>query len=504
MATEAVAGLDLRLFGLAALAITAVSVLLLVRRYAIAAKQMSAAHEGAVQVALLDPLTKLPNRAAFRAQLDMSVRSGAPGTVALLYADLDHFKEVNDGLGHGAGDQLLEEVAGRFRSAIPIGDVLARIGGDEFAVVMSGAGVHQRASEVASAMIECVRKPFKVRGNLINIGVSIGISSDEGADRNHMPTPEELQRQADVALYKAKAETRMTFRRFEHSMDEVMVKKRAMNAHMKAALDERQFRLALQPIFSAQTGKLASAEALVRWSHPAHGDISPARFIPLAEESGQIYEIGAYVLRQAIAFAGQLGTVPIAINVSPLQFRNNNFAKTVADALLEASVSPTLIKIEITEGVLIKHTDAARTTLRQLRELGVEVVLDDFGTGFSSLSYLQNFPFDAIKIDRSFLRNLGTRSQATQLMRTMIELGHSQDMKVVAEGVENAWQISVLQLLGCDYLQGFFLGTPGDVQALLANPIVALGNKADVAAKLEPETTASNVLSMRGAKRTST
>ena len=227
-----------------------------------------------------------------------------------------------------------------------------------------------------------------------------------------------------------------------------MVKKRAMNAHMKTALDERQFRLALQPIFSAQSGKLASAEALVRWTHPVHGDISPARFIPLAEESGQIYEIGAYVMRQAITFAGQLGTVPIAINVSPLQFRNNNFAKTVADALLEANLSPKLIKIEITEGVLIKHTDAARTTLRQLRELGVQVVLDDFGTGFSSLSYLQNFPFDAIKIDRSFLRNLGTRSQATQLMRTMIELGHSQDMEVVAEGVENAWQISVLQLLG--------------------------------------------------------
>ena len=312
-------------------------------------------------------------------------------------------------------------------------------------------------------------------------------------------TPEELQRQADVALYKAKGETRMAFRRFDPPMDEVMVKKRAMNAHMKTALDERQFRLALQPIFSAQSGKLASAEALVRWTHPVHGDISPARFIPLAEESGQIYEIGAYVMRQAITFAGQLGTVPIAINVSPLQFRNNNFAKTVADALLESNVSPKLIKIEITEGVLIKHTDAARTTLRQLRELGVQVVLDDFGTGFSSLSYLQNFPFDAIKIDRSFLRNLGTRSQATQLMRTMIELGHSQDMEVVAEGVENAWQISVLQLLGCDYLQGFFLGTPGDVQALLANPIVAVGDKADVAAKLEPEA-GGNVLSMRGKK----
>ena len=176
MASDAIPGLDLRLFGLAALAITAVAVLMLVQRYASAAKQMTVAHEGAVQVALLDPLTKLPNRAAFRAQLDASVKNGAPGTVALLYADLDHFKEVNDGLGHGAGDQLLEEVAGRFQAVIPRGDVLARIGGDEFAIVMAGPGVHQRANEVASAMIESVRKPFKIRGNLINIGVSIGIS----------------------------------------------------------------------------------------------------------------------------------------------------------------------------------------------------------------------------------------------------------------------------------------------------------------------------------------
>lgn len=500
LASDAVPGIDLKLLGLAALALTAVAVLLLVQRYARAATNLTVAHQGAVQVALLDPLTQLPNRAAFRAHLDACAKSGSPETVALLYADLDHFKEVNDGLGHGAGDQLLEEVAGRFRAAIPAGDVLARIGGDEFAVILTGDSVHGRADSVASAMIDCVRKPFRIRGNLINIGVSIGISSPEGGgSQNRDFTPEELQRQADVALYKAKGETRMAFRRFDHTMDEVMVKKRAMNAHMKTALDERQFRLALQPIFSAQSGKLASAEALVRWTHPTHGEISPARFIPLAEESGQIYEIGAYVMRQAIAFAGQLATVPIAINVSPLQFRNNNFAKTVADALLEANLSPKLLKIEITEGVLIKHTDAARTTLRQLRELGVQVVLDDFGTGFSSLSYLQNFPFDAIKIDRSFLRNLGTRSQATQLMRTMIELGHSQDMEVVAEGVENAWQISVLQLLGCDYLQGFFLGTPGDVQALLANPIVAVGDKAAVAAKLEPGT-GGNVLSMR-AKR---
>ena len=179
MASDAIPGLDLRLFGLAALAITAVAVLMLVQRYASAAKQMTVAHEGAVQVALLDPLTKLPNRAAFRAQLDASVKNGAPGTVALLYADLDHFKEVNDGLGHGAGDQLLEEVAGRFQAVMPRGDVLARIGGDEFAIVMAGPGVHQRANEVASAMIESVRKPFKIRGNLINIGVSIGISADE-------------------------------------------------------------------------------------------------------------------------------------------------------------------------------------------------------------------------------------------------------------------------------------------------------------------------------------
>jgi len=414
--------------------------------------------------AFRDPLTRLPNRAAFHAFLDSHVSVAAAGDeeIAVLYADLDQFKEVNDSLGHSAGDELLEEVSHRFRLVLRQEDMLARLGGDEFALVLRGPGVRARAERVADRMIEAVRQPLNVKGDVIFIGVSVGIAIGRVGELSS----EELLRRADVALYRAKAESRMCFRCFEPVMDEASSRKRALRTDLERALAQNELRVVLQPIFDARTGKVASAEALLRWAHPERGEVPPSQFIPVAEEGGQIVEISAFALRAALEAARELAGIPVAVNISPVQFRNRNFAHLVADSLLAAGVSPGLLKIEITEGVLIRHTEAARATLRQLREMGVQVVLDDFGTGYSSLSYLQNFAFDGMKIDRSFLRHLGARSQSTQLMRAIIDLGHSLHMEVVAEGIENAWQTSVLQLLGCDYLQGFYLGLPGDLAAL--------------------------------------
>jgi EAL domain-containing protein (putative c-di-GMP-specific phosphodiesterase class I) len=238
-----------------------------------------------------------------------------------------------------------------------------------------------------------------------------------------------------------------------------------MKTELEAATQNGQLRLDFQPIFSARTGKIVSAEALMRWSHPTRGEISPGKFIGLAEESGQIAELGDWAIDRALRIIKAVD-LPIAVNVSPIQFRHHAFAKSVADRLIQADVSPSLLKIEITEGVLITHTDAAKRTIRQLRDLGVKVVLDDFGTGYSSLSYLQSFEFDAVKIDRSFVRDLGSQHQSTQLARAIVDMGHGLGMEVVAEGIENARQASLLQILGCDHLQGFFLGVPASLESL--------------------------------------
>ncbi|HEY0625828.1 MAG TPA: EAL domain-containing protein [Allosphingosinicella sp.] len=417
--------------------------------------------------ALQDPLTGLPNRAAFHAFLNEALSGADRGSgkeIAVLYADLDHFKEVNDSLGHSAGDELLEEVSTRFKEVLRKDDLLARIGGDEFALILQDDDVKSRAEQVAERMIEAVRRPLTAKDDVIFIGVSVGIAIGEAGEFSS----EELLRRADVALYRAKGESRLCYRCFEPFMDEAGRLKRALRSDLERALEQNELRVVLQPIFDARSGRIASAEALLRWAHPERGDVPPSQFIPVAEEAGQIVEISAFALRGALEAARELASIPIAVNISPVQFRSRGFAHLVADSLLSAGVSPDLLKIEITEGVLIKHTEAARATLRQLREMGVQVILDDFGTGFSSLSYLQNFAFDGMKIDRSFLRHLGARSQSTQLMRAIIDLGHSLHMEVVAEGIENAWQTSVLQLLGCDYLQGFYLGLPGDLAAIQA------------------------------------
>lgn len=414
--------------------------------------------------AYVDPLTRLPNRLALRSALEKHLDDPNGGTIALLFADLDRFKEVNDSLGHDAGDDLLEEVSRRFAEGLGEGDLLARLGGDEFAAVMAGDDAEARADRLSAVMVEATETPFVVKnGDFVTVGVSIGIATGQGG----AISSEELLRRADIAMYRAKSDSRLPSRHFVAVMDEALSLKRFMRNDLSIAIAEDQLSLALQPLFSTGTGKITSAEALIRWNHPTLGEVSPAKLIPLAEESGQILELDDWVLNKALGYAKQF-SLPIAINVSPVQFRHHAFAQMITDRLLAHQVAPELLRVEITEGVLITHTETAKRMIRQLREVGVKVVLDDFGTGFSSLSYLKDFDFDAMKIDRSFLRDLGAQPQASQLLRAIIDLGHSLRMEVVAEGVENEWQLRLLQLLNCDQMQGYHLGTPGPPEKLRA------------------------------------
>lgn len=410
----------------------------------------------------IDSLTGLPNRLAFRNHLEHLMDQDSESPAVVLFADLDRFKEVNDRLGHDAGDALLVEVARRFSSCFGPADLLARLGGDEFAAILSGPDAAKRVEELVPQIITHAKEPFIVKETVVGVGVSVGMAAARPVDA----TCEELLRRADIAMYRAKADREESFASFTDEMDDAIRLNRAMRADLDTSLQRGDLRMDLQPIFNARTGEVVSAEALMRWSHPEEGELSPSRFITLAEESGQIIELGEWALDSLLETISDFDGLPVAINVSPVQFRHHSFATMVSDKLLKHGVEPSRLRIEITEGVLIAHTDAAKRTIRHLRDIGVAVILDDFGTGYSSLSYLQTFQFDEVKIDRSFVRNLGRKSNSAKLARAIIDMGHGLGMEVTAEGIENPQQAQLLKLLGCDKLQGFYLGVPADAQTL--------------------------------------
>jgi EAL domain-containing protein (putative c-di-GMP-specific phosphodiesterase class I) len=320
----------------------------------------------------------------------------------------------------------------------------------------------RKVDDLAIAIVEAVYEPFLIDDHVVHVGASVGVA------KGMRPTSsaDELLRQADIAMYDAKFSKTDSFRIFDERMSNMIALRSSMRNELERAIRNDELVLKYQPIVDARTGELSSAEALLRWPNSSQGEISPGDLIPLAEESGQILALGGWILDKALIAARELKDVPIAVNVSPIQFRHHGFATIVSDKLLATGVSPDLLRIEITEGVLISHLDAAKSTIRQLRQIGVVVVLDDFGTGYSSLSYLQNLDFDALKIDKSFMKDLGRRQLATQIMRSVIDLGHSLELKVVAEGIENDWQARLLQLLNCDYLQGYYIGAPMPLEDL--------------------------------------
>jgi diguanylate cyclase (GGDEF)-like protein len=400
-----------------------------------------------------DALTDLPNRVLFRERLEQALKAMQPGEqLAVLYIDIDEFKSVNDALGHPIGDELLKVVATRLRDCIKTGDVAARLGGDEFAVIQTGIKNRSETTELLDEIHAAIRQPFECAGHLITTDASIGIAlaPGDGTDLDR------LLRNADLALYGAKGDGRRTHRFFEAGMDERARARRRLELELRQALSDGGLEVYYQPVVNLKDGKVSSCEALLRWRHPVHGMISPAEFIPVAEETGLIDQLGLWVLNTACAEARQWPEhVRIAVNVSPVQFRTRTLALNVAAALAASGLSAGRLELEITEAVLIRDDEAALAALHQLRNLGVRIALDDFGTGYSSLSYLQRFPFDKIKIDRAFIRDLASSGASSSIVQAVVSIAAASDMTTTAEGVETEQQRNLLYILGCTEMQGY-------------------------------------------------
>ncbi|MDB5671571.1 MAG: hypothetical protein JWO25_2530 [Alphaproteobacteria bacterium] len=410
----------------------------------------------------VDPLTGLMNRAAFHSVLE-DAKLAEHEMLIVLFFDLDRFKDVNDTLGHRVGDDLLKQVAQRAEAAIGERIALARLGGDEFAAVIPW-NFDSVPQEYGSAMVKAIGEPFHINGLQVEVGASVGLAV---GDPSRL-AGRELLRRADLAMYAAKGAAKGGFRVFDDVLDRHEMRESSVRIELGRAMVEDLFSLHYQPLVDARTGMLSSAEALLRSQSSALRDVSPAALIATAEASGQINALTDWTIETALAAAVALENIPVAVNISPIYFRQPEFVSRLMDKLLKARVRPEQFGIEITENVLIENLDAARHSLERLREMGVKVYLDDFGTGYSSLSYLQNFELDGLKLDKSFLRNVGDRRKTSQIIRAVTDFGHSLNMRVVVEGVESDWQARLLQLLGCDLLQGYEIGMPMPLPELIA------------------------------------
>ncbi|HEX9211200.1 MAG TPA: EAL domain-containing protein [Bradyrhizobium sp.] len=418
-----------------------------------------------------DALTSLPNRVLFHEQLEQGLRrAGSNDQLAMLCLDLDHFKDINDSLGHPIGDALLKEVGRRLKATVGEHDTVARLGGDEFAVVQIGRSEEAAARALAGRLVEVISAPYEIDDHQIVIGVSIGISLSPQDGTN----PDELLKNADLALYRAKADGRGTYRFFETGMDARAQARRLLEMDLRAALQRDEFEPHYQPIRDVASDRVVAFEALLRWNHPQRGLISPINFIPLAEETGLIVQLGEFVLRSACADAATWpDDVDVAVNLSPVQFKSPNLIAIVTEALEASGLAARRLELEITESVLLQNSEATLTTLHELRGMGVRISLDDFGTGYSSLSYLRSFPFDKIKIDRSFVSELATRQDSMAIIRAVTGLGRSLGIVTTAEGVENDVQLELLRREGCTQAQGYLFSMPrpaSDVALMLERP----------------------------------
>jgi len=419
-------------------------------------------------IAKHDHLTGLPNRVLFREQLDEALRTSRPGvSFALHCLDLDGFKSVNDSLGHPVGDQLLKIVGERLLNCLTPKDLVARLGGDEFAIIQTGIGSAEESGKAAHAIIQAVSAPYLIEDNQIIIDASIGIA----VAPQHGHDADALLRNADMAMYCAKAERRGSYRFFEPAMRANIEAKHSLELELRHALTGGKLEVYYQPVVDSK-GTVKSFEALTRWFHPELGEIRPSQFIPLAEETGLIAPLGEWVMRTACATAAKWpADINIAVNLSAIQFRNGDIVDTIVSALSNSGLSPNRLEIEITETVLLENNANTISMLHQLRSLGVGIILDDFGTGYSSLSYLRSFPFDKLKIDQSFVEGLGTAEDSLAIVKAIITLAKSLKIGVVAEGVETAEQFRILRLEGCKEFQGYFLSKPepgGKVDRALA------------------------------------
>jgi diguanylate cyclase (GGDEF)-like protein/PAS domain S-box-containing protein len=412
-----------------------------------------------------DALTGLPNRAKFELELVMAVTRAVEGVpVTLVLIDLDRFKHVNDTLGHVAGDDLIRQVATRLSLLVGGQGMVARLGGDEFAILLTGPAAHA-AEAIAKAVLIQLGRPFQLFGDPAFIGASLGIAPwRPGAGS------EELLREADIALYEAKARGRAAWQVFASSMSEGLEERRAIEQDLRAALIAGdQLRLVYQPIFAPDGKAMLGAEALVRWMHPVRGLLSPDLFIPVAEERGLIEQLGQWVLDEACRTLQAAPALPwLAVNVSAVELRNARFYARVMDRLQVFDIDPQRLQVEITESVLLDTTEATEAGLQQLRAAGIHLALDDFGTGYSSLNYLRRYNVDKLKIDRSFVQQLGDSADAEIIVRTIIDLARSLNMRVTAEGVSSERQRNYLVAKGCHELQGYLLAKPLPIEAMMA------------------------------------
>jgi diguanylate cyclase (GGDEF)-like protein/PAS domain S-box-containing protein len=418
----------------------------------------------------------LPNRTLFREELERALTMVKPtDQLAVLCLDLDHFKKINDTLGHPVGDALLTQAAARLRQCVGPNDTVARLGGDEFAIVQFCKGCDpSTVPALASHIVEAVAAPYEINGHQLLIGVSIGISlAPEDGDN-----PDALLKNADLALYRAKADGRGTYRFFEAGMDARAQARRLLELDLRLALQKNEFEVHYQPIRDIASEEITVCEALVRWKHPHRGLIGPNQFIPLAEENGLIVKLGAWVLRTACRDAAAWSKACVAVNLSPAQFKDPDLVATVKSALAESGLPASRLELEITESVLLQNSDATRRMLHELRALGLKISLDDFGTGYSSLSYLRSFPFDKIKIDRSFVNELASSNDSLAIVRAVTGLGKSLGIVTTAEGVETAEQLEMLSREGCTQAQGYLISKPRPIaeveDMLIDRPAIAV------------------------------
>jgi diguanylate cyclase (GGDEF)-like protein len=423
-----------------------------------------------------DALTDLPNRVLFRAQLQQELERTKRGEqLAVLYIDIDEFKSVNDSLGHPAGDELLKAVASRLRSCLRETDSVARLGGDEFAIVQTGIKQPGDVVKLVTRIYQAIREPYECLGHQVTTDASIGIALAP----NDATDLDQLLKSADLAMYGAKADGRRTYRFFEPQMDACVRARRTLELDIRQAIAEGAFALHYQPIVNLGSNEIVGCEALLRWNHPVRGMISPAEFIPIAEETGLICQIGDWVLTTACAEATNWPpSIKLAVNISPVQFRSHAFSLKVANALATTGLSADRLELEITEAVLIRDDEAALTMLQQLRAIGVRIALDDFGTGYSSLSYLQRFPFDKIKIDRCFVNDVAGTEGSSSIVQAVIDIARARNMTTTAEGVETERQREILLSFGCTEMQGYLFSPArpvAEIRMLLsqANSIAA-------------------------------
>ncbi len=420
-------------------------------------------------LALHDGLTELPNRTFLNTRMDeeISLAQSRGEKFAVLCLDLDRFKEINDLFGHLAGDNVLKTVANRVKAVLTERQIMARLGGDEFAILMPSLSSPSEAGRLADTVIAALR----VNGgtpetNTISSSVGIALYPDDGTDKQTLLT------HADTALYRAKSDERGSYRFFEAKMGAEVRDRRFLEHDLRHALARNELRLVYQPQKNLQTGQITGFEALLRWEHPTRGDVSPAIFIPIAEESDVILAIGQWVLNEACReAAGWSKPLTIAVNVSAVQLYQARFVQTLHQTLIETGLSPHLLELEITETALIRDFTRALHTLRGVKALGVRIAMDDFGTGYSSLSNLRAFPFDRIKIDRSFVKSVHTNDQAAAIVRAVLGLGRGLNLTVLAEGVETADELNFLRNELCDDVQGFFIGRPGAIETFSDRPL---------------------------------